>query len=97
MTKAAKHFGKTLENFMRSPETLEYIDALSKAVKNTELKQATQGRYGGTWAHPKLAVFFARVPKVLGEIQASKFLETSFTSMASATQCPATSTTSPSR
>lgn len=60
MTKAAAHFGKTLENFMRSPETLEYIEALSNSVKNTEIKEARKGRYGGTWAHPKLAVFFAR-------------------------------------
>ncbi|WP_079550844.1 KilA-N domain-containing protein [Vreelandella subglaciescola] len=24
------------------------------------LSETTRGRYGGTWAHPKLAVFFAR-------------------------------------
>jgi len=39
---------------------VEYIGALSKTVPDTELVQAKAGRYGGTWAHPKLAVFFAR-------------------------------------
>jgi len=60
MTKAAKVYDKDLSNFMRSPETLDYIEALSKTVKYTELVEAKAGRYGGTFAHPKLAVFFAR-------------------------------------
>jgi hypothetical protein len=65
MTTAAKHFGKELSNFVRSPTTLEYADALS-LVENTKLEiiQTIPGnRYKvncGTWAHPKLAVFFAR-------------------------------------
>lgn len=60
MTKAAKVFGKDLSNFMRSPDTLEYLDALANTLKSTELVQAKAGRYGGTWGHPKLAVFYAR-------------------------------------
>ncbi len=60
MTKAAKVFGKDLSNFMRSPEAADYIDALSKTVESTELVEAQRGRNGGTWGHPKLAVFFAR-------------------------------------
>ncbi len=60
MTKAAKVFGKDLSNFMRSPDTLKYLDALANALKSTELVQAKAGRYGGTWGHPKLAVFYAR-------------------------------------
>lgn len=60
MTKAAKAFGKDLSNFMRSPDALEYIEALSKTVESTELVEAKAGRNGGTWGHPKLAVFFAR-------------------------------------
>ena len=67
MTAAALTFGKDLSNFMRTPETSSYISALeqvmkSNSVKSTELKviDVKQGRYGGTWAHPKLAVFFAR-------------------------------------
>ena len=59
MTKAAAHFGKNLSHFMRSPDTVEYVDALNSA-KNAEYVDARKGRYGGTWAHPKLAVFFAR-------------------------------------
>ena len=61
MTKAAKAFGKDLSNFMRLPSTIEYCEALSNSVISTELTEAKSGRYhGGTWAHPKLAVFFAR-------------------------------------
>jgi len=60
MTKAAKVFGKDLSNFMRSPDTLKYLDALANALKSTELVRAKAGRYGGTWGHPKLAVFYAR-------------------------------------
>ena len=61
MTRAAKHFGKDLSNFMRSPDTIEYLDELSNSVKSTELIESKMGRHhGGTWGHSKLAVFFAR-------------------------------------
>lgn len=60
MTKAANHFGKQLQNFWNSPETVEYRDALAKTLNSNELVEARPGRYGGTWGHPKLAVFFAR-------------------------------------
>lgn len=67
MTMAAKAFGKDLSNFMRSPETKDYIAALSSTVKSTDLHIKVPGnRYipdRGTWAHPKLAVFFARWPE----------------------------------
>ena len=62
MTHAAKHFGKEVKHFNRLPSTIEYIESLSKGVNISplELVQSHAGRYGGTWAHPKLAVFFAR-------------------------------------
>lgn len=68
MTKAAKHFGKDLSNFMRSPDTFEYLEALEGTVKSTDhppsLVEAKRGWHlnpeVGTWGHPKLAVFFAR-------------------------------------
>jgi len=63
MTDAAKKFGKDLSNFMRSPETVEYVEALTQTVKSTDcpIVQAFRGgRTPGTWGHPKLAVFFAR-------------------------------------
>lgn len=43
-------------------ESAEYIDALSKTADyaGLEIIQAKAGLYGGTWAHPKLAVFLAR-------------------------------------
>lgn len=66
MTKAAQHFGKSAPEFMRLPSTIEYVDALSRTGKfpDLEIVQAVPGnRYiatRGTWAHPKLAIFFAR-------------------------------------
>lgn len=61
MTKAAQHFGKRLQDFLDNKETREYSEALASIDANQrELVQANRGRYGGTWAHPKLAVFFAR-------------------------------------
>lgn len=69
MTKAAKHFGKDLENFLRNKETREYIDALTSALDPSNVRDlgvlmvVPGNRYvpnRGTWAHPKLAVFFAR-------------------------------------
>lgn len=60
MTKAAQHFGKQLQHFWNSPDTLAYLDAVGKTSKSDELVNTRRGNGGGTWAHPKLAVFFAR-------------------------------------
>ena len=60
MTKAAQHFGKDVRDFMYAPSTKEYVDELSKCGKLLQLSEVRPGRYGGTWAHPKLAVFIAR-------------------------------------
>lgn len=61
MTSAAKHFGKRLQDFLDNKATLEYIGALRTIhADEREFTQAKVGYNGGTWAHPKLAVFFAR-------------------------------------
>jgi len=61
MTKAAKHFGKDVRKFWINAETQEYLDALNEtAPKSEQFVQTTMGRNGGTWGHPKLAVFFSR-------------------------------------
>lgn len=60
MTDAAKKFGRRLDKFWESDETSEYLAALENTLKTGELVDAKVGRNGGTWAHPKLAVFFAR-------------------------------------
>lgn len=62
MTHAAKQFGKDLSNFNRMVDTADYIAALGNSVEITDLNivETQVGRGGGTWAHPKLAVFFAR-------------------------------------
>jgi len=82
MTKAAMSFGKKLSHFQDSPDTVEYVAALSEL---TGLAPRNPGNYigglksnhrtsalvvvvpgnryvvdCGTWAHPKLATFFAR-------------------------------------
>lgn len=68
MTKAAQHYGKKLDNFWYNEETKEYLRALAPALGipshsrelNDGIIQTYRGAKGGTWAHPKLAVFFAR-------------------------------------
>lgn len=68
MTHAASQFGKRLQNFWDAAGTEEYKEALAYAISNSlnsseftqELVETQRGRTGGTWAHPKLAVFFAR-------------------------------------
>ncbi len=62
MTKAAQAFGKKLSHFWDSPDTSAYLEAVGQLpeFRGIELEDARKGRYGGTWAHPKLAVFFAR-------------------------------------
>lgn len=60
MTKAAKAFGKDVYEFQRLPSTIAYCEELVNTGKIPELVQTSRGRNGGTWAHPKLAVFFAR-------------------------------------
>ena len=60
MTHAAKAFGRRLDKFWESEETTEYLTALENTLKTGELVDAKRGRHGGTFAHPKLAVFFAR-------------------------------------
>lgn len=70
MTTAAKAFGKQLQHFWHSPHTTEYMGALAdslssnsneKPVKLMDIRKGS-GLYPttGTWAHPKLAVFFAQ-------------------------------------
>lgn len=67
MTVAAKVFGKDLSNFTRSPDYIEYVAALKEFLNSNSVNsgvlnvvETRQGRYGGTWGHPKLIVFFAR-------------------------------------
>jgi hypothetical protein len=61
MTKAEQHFGKELKKFWENLDTADYLLALSDQIgPNQPVYEANRGRYGGTWAHPKLAVFFAR-------------------------------------
>lgn len=62
MSHAAKNFGKRMDNFWTCVGVEDYVIELSKALNISELELVVSqpGRYGGTWAHPKLAVFFAR-------------------------------------
>lgn len=63
MTFAAKAFGKQLINFMSAAETKDYMATVSSALNSNVLEIVPGNRYTpdrGTWAHPKLAVFFAR-------------------------------------
>lgn len=60
MTKAAKAFDKNLSHFWTSPDTGEYVESLQEFQGDKTKSVFTAVRGVGTWAHPKLAVFFAR-------------------------------------
>lgn len=69
-TEAAKRYGKRLDHWLGTAETLEYIRALDEALtgKHSQISNTRENGYlrtrrgqnGGTWMHPKLAVAFAR-------------------------------------
>lgn len=62
-TDIAKRYGKKPGEWIRLPDTTKYMDALARHLNVGEshlLTSAIKGRSGGTWLHPKLAVFFAR-------------------------------------
>lgn len=62
MTLAAKEYGRDVRKFFKTQETKDYLKALSKLghIEPNIIKEATRGRNGVTFGHPKLAVFFAR-------------------------------------
>ena len=75
MNKAATKFGKHMHNFWSNKETSAYCAALVEQLHGIPLNspwhkehplggqfltESKRGCHGGTWGHPKLAVFFAR-------------------------------------
>lgn len=64
-TAAAKPFGKSPKDWLKTEETKEYIFAIRRKIlveENQLVKVANgaPGTGGGTWLHPKLGVYFAR-------------------------------------
>lgn len=68
MTKAALVFEKRAPKFLELPSTKEYIEALRESLGSDAQKSDVYvskagwhlNKDVGVWAHPKLAVFFAR-------------------------------------
>jgi hypothetical protein len=62
--------GKRWNNYWRSQETQEFLAELSgnkglpitrnRAVNNQALVESYEGRYGGTWVHPNVAIHLAQ-------------------------------------
>ena len=61
-TKTAKHFNKRVDKWKENSQTVEYLKALSNCPLKGKLEFiiSKEGRYGGTWIHKKLIIFFAR-------------------------------------
>ena len=75
-TIAADAFGKDLSNWVRSPETIEYIQELN-SVESTEFIITKKGRNGGTWIHPDLTVLFARWCSVKFAVWCDQYMKAS--------------------
>ena len=58
-TAAAEKFDKRVQHWFDNQETKSYIEKLNSRISG-DLVIAKRGKNGGTWLHPKLAVFFAR-------------------------------------
>jgi hypothetical protein len=61
-TQVAATFDKRIDHWLENKETQEYIAILHTRNYGDLLKtsKARSDRGGGTWMHPKLAIFFAR-------------------------------------
>lgn len=62
MTKASKAFGKRVQDFFDNADTQTYMNELVHSIhaNQRDLVEAKRGSQGGTFGHPKLAMFFAR-------------------------------------
>ena len=64
-TQVASNFGKKPDDWLRTSDTKEYIQAISQicAIDENQLVSVKRGaptNGGGTWMHPKLGIPFAR-------------------------------------
>lgn len=59
-TEAAAKFGKTPNEWLRLPSTVEYLEAVERKYGKIPYLKTKRGSGGGTWISPKLAVNFAR-------------------------------------
>jgi KilA-N domain len=58
----AKLFGKRVDNWMRLDQTTSLLREFSEdpSYKGTQAIYTKEGRSGGTWAHPDIAIQFAQ-------------------------------------
>ncbi len=59
-TQAASKFNKSVHEWVRLPDTQQYLDALIRKYGKIPYLKTKRGNNGGTWLHPKLAVRFAQ-------------------------------------
>jgi len=60
-TKLAKQFNKRVDNFLRLEETKEYLRVLNTSdVRELEIIKTLKGKYGGTYFHSDVVVYFLR-------------------------------------
>lgn len=59
-TSAAAKYDKRPNDWLRLPDTTNYIAALERKYGKISYFKTTRGKHGGTWMHPKLGVPFAR-------------------------------------
>lgn len=60
LTEMAKPFGKLPAHFLSNEQTKSYIQVLKESLTiGIPIVTTVEGKYGGTWAHQKLALKFA--------------------------------------
>jgi len=72
--------GKRIDDFLKLKSTIEFIDALTEEIINTddsrylETHKSTRGKNGGTWMHPYLFIDFAMWINPKFKVQVIKFV-----------------------
>lgn len=59
-TAVAKRFGRLPNEWLRLPDTIQYLGGLERKYGKIPHFKTSRGRGGGTWMHPRLGVAFAR-------------------------------------
>jgi hypothetical protein len=76
-TDLCKAGGKEWKNYYQNKTTLEYLEKLSTytGIPIVKLIEVKQGRYGGSWIHPKVAIHLAQWISTDFAVSVSKWVD----------------------
>lgn len=75
LTDMASAYNKRANNWLKSDDTVEYLRELESVTNISNLIETVEGKGGGTWGHPKVAIRFAQWVDVRFAIQVDTWIE----------------------